>query len=574
MNSLKIFYHVQEVLNNHLKPFGMKAQINMTPSAAMGDLSSNFLLILKSKKFFPDILESLTQSIINDLDSTIVDNCQIVNNFFNIFLKKSIYIDLLKNLDQRDNNKFLMVGRGVQQLIQEKKIVHFEFGSINPTGPIHLGHLRAIIVAQCLSNLYQQLEIPLFKEYFLNDCGNQINEFLKSIYYRWQQSQGITIDETTIPYKGEYIKNLIPHQWSSTVAIDEIDQYKVHIIEQVKDQALTQLKQLGVFYDQVTYESKLRENHPLILKVFNFLVSKQLLAIIEGDDRLVDLEQLASPCLNSLETIPQGTIVLLTQSLGFDKNKVIMKNQELTYFGADIIYLYEKYHRGFHSQYCFLGEDHIGHLTMLQKLASALWSDLEFVPKKIGFVKVFNNNQLVPMSKRKGQFLSMADADQLIGLDFLKIIMISRATNNELIFHVSNAHEDNIKNNCLFYIQYCHARICSVLNKINPEDYPLNSDYENYLPEEHQILRHLFWMDWLMDQWAVNQDVNGVYQYVYDLATYFHTYFNVGSINPALKFITDDKKSTAFRINLLLTVKKTLSFILKKIIGVEPLERM
>jgi arginyl-tRNA synthetase len=211
---------------------------------------------------------------------------------------------------------------------------------------------------------------------------------------------------------------------------------------------------------------------------------------------------------------------------------------------------------------------------MLQKIAGILFEDLQFIPKKIGFVKVFNNGELVPMSKRQGKFLSMDDAKQLIGLDFLKIIMISRNMNSELIFHIHNAQETNLKNNCLFYIQYCYARISSVINKVNLDDYKFESYDGPLLEEEQLILRQLFWMDWCFNRYAQEGDVNGIYQFVYDLATYFHSYFNVGSINPALKFITDDEKSTAFRLNLLLSVKKSLGFILKNIIGVEPLERM
>jgi arginyl-tRNA synthetase len=567
-NPLDIFYHIEEIIDQHTAPYQIKFNLAFTPDINMGTIASNFILILKSKKVDGATIDTIVTNIFADFRKEWVESYSIVNNFFNITIKNEQYFNLIMDLQTRHEDNFFYITVKTKQI----PLLHMEFGSINPTGPIHLGHLRAIIVAQCLCNLYGALKIPVFKEFFLNDCGFQIHQLLKSIYLRWQQNQGISVED--FPYKGAYVKDLIPSM-EPDASLESMGQYQESIIETVKNKTLNQLQQLGVYYDEVTYESRLRKDSSLILKVFNLLIEKNSLGIMDGDhDGLVNLEEDVPIYGKNLMELPQGTVVLLTKNMGFEKHKVIMKHGDLTYFGADIIYLYQKFHRGFHHQYCFLGEDHIGHLTMLQKIAGILLEDLEFIPKKIGFVKVFNNGELVPMSKRQGKFLSMEDASQLIGLDFLKIIMISRNMNSELVFHITNAQDQNLKNNCLFYIQYCYARISSVLNKVHMEDYPFHGYDGQLLTEEKLILRQLFWMDWCFNRYGQEGDVNGIYQFIYDLATYFHSYFNVGSINPALKFITDDGEATAFRLHLLLSVKKTLGFLLKKIIGIEPLERM
>ena len=575
MIGTKILLKIENTIKKHTSPYNIKFNIVMGSSIDMGTIASNFLLILKSKKIDEKSINSIIKSIEYDLED-IMEKYEIVNNFFNIHIKNQYLWDNIHDILKKDTENFLTWTPKTQDFINKQGIIHMEYGSINPTGPIHLGHLRSVIVAQCLCNLYNTLGIPIYKEFFLNNCGTQIDKFLESIYLRWQEQNGVSIIQE-IPYKGNYIKNLIPLLDPHT-SLDDMKNYKESIIENVKNGHLNQLHKLGIYYDTITYESDLRSNESLILKVFNILIEKKLLALMEDTSDLVDLEQHIEPISNALIKIPQNTVILLTKNLGFEKNKVIMKNKELTYFGADVVYLYDKYSRKFTTQYCFLGEDHIGHLTMLEKLAPLLFNHLKFIPKKIGFVKVFNEKkEMIPMSKRSGKFLSMEEAEKIIGLDFLKIIMISRNMSSELIFHISNAQEQNINNNCLFYIQYAYARISSVLNKININDYHWEDFYHsslNLLDEEKYILRHFFWMENLLNNWAVDQDVNGIYQYIYTLAGYFHSYFNVGSTNPQLKFITSDKIYTSMRIHILLAIKKSLSFILKNIIGIVPLEKM
>lgn len=578
MNSIDIFNHIHSTIFQATESYNIKFNLSMGNTIEMGTISSNFILILKSKKIPENQLNTIINNIKNNFNPKIVKTTEIFNGFFNITIDDEIYQENLINIINRNEENFFIINNEVKTFRENIGTVHFEFGSINPTGPIHLGHMRSIIVAQCLCNLYESFHIPVYKEFFLNNCGNQINEFLKSIYMRWQQSQNININEDYIPYKGEYIKDLIPKMKDSTEYQDFV-QYLPDIIETVKNKTLNQLKEININYDNVVYESKLRQNYPLIINVFNDLIQKKLVAIIDDNGNLLDLEYDFPQYTNDINEIPHKTIILLTKNLGFEKNKVLMKNGELTYFGADVIYLYDKFHRGFHYQYCFLGEDHIGHLTMLKTLGDKLFNNLKFLPKKVGFVKVFNENkEMIPMSKRKGKFLSMEQAKTIIGLDFLKIIMISRTMSSELIFHIYNAQEQNLKNNCLFYIQYCYARISSVLKKI-PQDLLNNNNFNtiykgNILPEEYYILRQLFWMDQYMNNCTLEEDVNGIYQWIYNLSSYFHSYFNVGSKNHQYKFIVDDKNVTLFRIKILLAVEKSLGFILKNIIAIEPLSSM
>jgi arginyl-tRNA synthetase len=576
MLGTNILLKIEQTIKKHTLNYDIKFNIVTGNQINMGTVSSNFLLILKSKKISQEIIDKIIKSIERDL-MDLVEKYEIVNNFFNIHLKDHILFNHIEEILKKDPENFLTWTPKTEEFVKKQGILHLEYGSINPTGPVHLGHLRAIIVAQCLCNLYNVLNVPIYKEFFLNNCGTQIDKFIESIYLRWQEKNGIKITQD-IPYKGDYIKTLIP-ELEPLASLEDMKKHEESTIENVKNKTLNELHKLGVYYDTITYESKLRSNKPLILKVFNLLVEKKLLGIIEnGNEDLVDLDQDVEPFNLFLKEIPQKTVILLTKELGFEKNKVIAKNQNLTYFGADIIYLYEKYSRNFFSQYCFLGEDHIGHLTMLQKLAPLIFNNLKFIPKKVGFVKVFNEKrEMIPMSKRSGKFLSMEQAVKIIGLDFLKIIMISRNMNSELIFHINNSQEQNLSNNCLFYIQYAYARICSVLNKVDVNEYHWQDFCDknlNLLDEEKYILRHLFWMEWSLNNWAIDQDVNGIYQYIYDLAGYFHSYFNIGSTNPSLKFITQDKNYTSMRIHILLAIKKSLGLILKHIIGIIPMEKM
>jgi arginyl-tRNA synthetase len=581
MNSIIIFQHIEDVIYKATQLYNIKFKISLNNNIQMGTMSSNFILLLR-KKIDNNKINEIIDNIKNNLNNKWIKNIEILNDFFNITVNDEVYQIIINNIIN-SNDKFFIANNQVINFKKHHKNINFELGSINPTGPIHLGHLRSIIVALCLSNLYKSFDIPVYKEFFLNDCGNQINEFLKSIYMRWQINQGIHINQENIPYKGDYIKDLIPLVDKNTT-YDDFSKFLPSIIETVKNKTINQLQELGVYYDNVVYESQLRKNFPLILQVFNDLINKKLIAIIDDNEILLDLEKDYDCCNEFIDIIPNNTVILLTKNLNFEKNKIIMKNGQLTYFGSDIIYLYHKKNRGFLLQYCFLGEDHIGHLNMLESLCQKLFNDVKFIPKKVGFVKVFNENkEIIPMSKRQGKFLSMEESKKIIGLDFLKIIMISRTINNELIFQIYNPQQQNLNNNCLFYIQYCYARISSVLKKFSTENSEIYNQLEfscqfKYtgiiLPQEYYILRQLFWMDQCMNHCLLNQDVNGIYQWIYNLASYFHTYFNAGSINHEYKFITNNIETTKFRIKILLAVKKSLGFILKNIISIEPLESM
>ena len=376
--------------------------------------------MLKSKKIENAIIDNLISQITQDILQNHGKAVKIINNFFNIFLQDQCWLQLMDDFSNQEN--LLKPNKKFMDSIPTK--LHFEFGSINPTGPIHLGHLRSIIVAQCLVNLYKALGINVYKEFFLNNCGHQIHEFIHSIYLRWLESQGQVIDQETIPYKGNYIKNLIPENIPQDTK--DFFHYESEIIETVKNKTLNQLESMGVFFDHVTYETNLRSNDGLILEVLNFLIQKQVIAIVDTSEELTDLEGNYDPWTQPLKNKPKNTVILLTQTMGFEKHKIIMKNGVLTYFGADVLYLFDKYNRGFFVQYCFLGEDHIGHLMMLQSLAKILFPDnqLQFIPKKVGFVKVFNpQKELIPMSKRKGKFLDFEEIKKIIGLDFLKMII-------------------------------------------------------------------------------------------------------------------------------------------------------
>ena len=596
--STEVKLNLLEEIQNIIQLEMEKAQLEAIPfilerprNITFGDISSNFLMILRSKKIEEEKIKILLNEILKKLNSIeSIKEIKLVGGFINISIELSHYEQVLLSLEKREKDKILRANEATKEKISHTPLLHFEFGSINPNGPVHLGHIRTITVANCLSNLLVALGFKIYKEFFLNDCGNQIENFLTSIYFRWQERHGhqeISIED--IPYKGEYIKDLIPKEMDPHITLENfLVQYKENTIEQVKNNILGTLKSYGVHYHMVRRESDLHKDQHLIYRVINTLIEKKLIAFVEEESQedTIDLSLDYPVFYGAITQLPQGKrTILLSKNMDFEKNKVLIRsNGTLTYFAADILYLFDKIERGFNNQYCFLGEDHIGHLNMLTSLAKRVFPHINFIVKKVGFVKVLDENrQIIPMSKRSGQFLSMEEAEKKIGRDFLKLIMISRCINGELVFSMEEAKEENIKKNCLFYIQYCCTRIASVLRKADPIliDQLKNQNFSNgqdwyihLIEEEKLILRHLLWFDTIMNDAAINQDMNQIYQYIYDLAAYFHGYFTAGTRDVGMRFITGDSHLTAHRIRILLVIEKIMHYLLGDILNIKPLNQM
>jgi arginyl-tRNA synthetase len=512
--------------------------IDHSSKSRQGDLSTNTLLILRKKNLDKNFnIDSYVSNFFKNL--IYIDKIEIAKaGFINIFFKKIFIINELKKLI---NNKNC---RNEYSLIKKEKI-NIEFVSANPTGPIHVAHIRGAVLGDVLSSLLESIGHTVTREYYVNDAGSQIETLGKSLFKRYQQLFNIDVELLNDEYPGSYlidiaknIKNKDGNKWilleDKIILNKYFKSYAVNfLINNIKED----LSLININFDKFTFESQVVKSN-LINKIFSLLEEKKL--IYEGI-----LEKPLGDDDDGWEPRKQ----LLFRSTNFldDSDRAFKKaSGEWTYFANDAAYHYDKYQRGYDKLINIWGADHIGYIKRMKSIVDAITNKETYLDVFIcQIVRLIKDNEILKMSKREGNFITLKKIHNEVGTDALRYFMISSKSETPMDFDMNKVIEKN-KDNPVFYCQYAFARASSVVRKAREiKNIPnamssLNLFNESSVSEyEWQIiLKILFWPDILL-QAAENKQPHRVTLYLEDLCSHFHSFWNKGKDDASLRMLDE-----------------------------------
>ena len=533
------------------------------------DISTNVAMVLsKLNKKSPMDLAEIISPVIKENDPLIQTITIVKPGFINIKFKPIFWSNFIKEIIL--NAKSF----GINE--KEKKLNYLvEFVSANPTGPLHVGHCRGAILGDVISNVLLFNNHKVTKEYYVNDYGNQIINFTKSVYFRIREVKFGEIFPNDNPdlYPGDYLIDFANNIITSNTDLN-YDTYEglsekltALSIEQALLLIKRNLKSLGINHDSFVSEKKIVLNKEVesvvsFLETNNFVYKGKIKAPAGEDNKnWVEREQL----------------LFKSTDFGDDKDRALQKSDgSWTYFASDVAYHKNKVDRKFDYLINILGADHAGYIKRISSSVDALSGTKNKLICKISqLVKLIKDNKPFKMSKRKGDYITVDDLIEEVGKDATRFIMLNRSSDVELDFDF-DAVKDKSKENPLYYVQYCYARISSVFRHLDKD---LNSDVKidnynfEYTEDEIKILKKISEWPKCIDASSTKLEPHRIPIYLYELASEFHSYWNLGKQNPEKRFINDQKNISDSKLVFL----KSISNVIKSgmnIVGVDTPEKM
>lgn len=543
--------------------------------AAHGDMATNAAMILsKQAGKNPRELAELLSRAIKGLDG-VVDSDVAGPGFVNFKLDQKKWLaalpDILKTGIAYGDSK---VGNG--------KTINVEYVSANPTGPLTVGHARGAVVGDALANLLKKAGFDVVREYYINDAGNQVETLARSTHLRYMEALGEKIDE--IPpgyYPGEYLKDVGQalaardgNKWVGKPESDWLEVCKSMALEMMMAEIKKDLSDMGIHHDVFSSEQKIIDAGA-VDKAFKVLQDQGL--IYTGV-----LEPPKGKKPDDWEERPQ--VLFKATEFGDDTDRPLKKsNGSWTYFANDIAYHWDKFNRGSKTLIDIWGADHGGYVKRLQAAVKAVTKSAADVDVKLcQIVHTFDNGQPVRMSKRAGTFVTLRDMLDKVGKDILRFIMLTRRNDQTLEFDFAKVMEQS-KDNPVFYVQYAHARCCSVMRNAK-EMFP-NIDSSNSVlasadiqrlnsEDELKLVRLMASWPRFVESAAEAHEAHRVAFYLHDLASEFHAFWNKGRDDASLRFlIENDKELSLARLALVRAVALVIASGLA-VMGVQPLEEL
>ncbi len=549
---------VLENLNN--------VNLEVPPDHFNYDLSSNVSLVLaKTNKLNPINLANHIKDLLLEHISHF-EKIDIADpGFLNIKLTKEGLIynisDILKNKDTYGSKK-------------SNKNYNIEFVSANPTGPMHVGHCRGAVFGDVLSNLLLFNGNKVIKEYYINDYGNQIKNFVESVYLRIRE---IKFKEKFILkdnlYPGDYIKEIANEIIKNNENLN-IENF-ANCFEELKRLSLQgsmnlikdDLKKLGIHHDNFFSESDLIKKD-LVNKSLTILKTKNF--VEEGY-----LEPPKGETSKNWKKIKR--LVFKSTIFGDDTDRALQKDDgSWTYFANDLAYHSDKINRNYDNLINILGADHTGYIKRITAAVSALSNKkVKLKCKVCQLVKLYKNGQPFKMSKRAGDFISVQDLLSEVSKDSIRFMMLNRSNDVELDFDFEKVKEKT-KENPVYYVQYAYARINSIIRalKISLND-ELLIDIKSFKLNEYEekILRKIFEWPKVIESAAHKLEPHKIPFYLYELSTLFHSYWSKGNEDSKFKFINNGKlqktQSLVFIYLIAIVIKNGMN-----ILGVSLPEKM
>jgi arginyl-tRNA synthetase len=540
--------------------------------ASHGDVSTNAAMVLaKAAGLAPrKLAELLCAKLAGAPD---VAAAEIAGpGFINLRLAPSIWPKFLTSaLSLKDKFGHSALGQG------EK--VNVEYVSANPTGPLHVGHCRGAVFGDALAALLSATGYDVTKEYYINDAGAQVDTLARSAHLRYREALGEDIGE--IPaglYPGDYLKAV-------GEALVREHGAKLHNLPESEWLAPVRAKAIAMMMDLIRDDLAALNIRQEVFYSENSLHTSGAVA-----ETLSALEKAGHVYQGRLDP-PKGEVpedwedreqtLFRATAFGDDVDRPLKKSDgSFTYFASDVAYSRDKISRGFKQLIYILGADHGGYVKRLQAVASAIAGDgkVQVIVRLCQLVKLFRNGEPVRMSKRAGEFVTLRDVVDEVGPDVVRFMMLYRKNEAPLDFDFAKVTEQS-KDNPVFYVQYAHARISSVLRNAESEGFSASEAGGiefNLLTDEAElaVIKRMAAFPRLLEAAALAHEPHRISFYLYELASDFHALWNKGKEAPHLRFIIPAQRQlTMTRMAFLRTIRYSLANGLS-ILGVRPVEEM
>ena len=542
-------------------PAVIEPEVQLTRESAHGDYSSNIALALASSAKMA--ARDLANCIVAELpESDFIDQVAIAGpGFINFHLKEKAYAEVILEI-VRQGSQYGCAPAG------SRGRALLEFVSANPTGPLHVGHGRGATFGAALANILKTNGYSVECEYYVNDCGRQMEMLSLSVWLRYLELCGVNVEFPAKAYHGDYIWDMAAQlhrqqseqfcvtSWHPEMPSDSDDEvqekhldYLVSCMKQelgttrystVYVEALNmmmkvikeELKLFGIVYDRWFFESSLRtEGH----------INKAI-AELEARNTLYEKE---------------GAQWFRSTNFGDEKDRVLVRsNEQSTYFAADIAYHLDKYQRGYDLIINIWGADHHGYVARLR--AAIIASGLDATKLHVilvQFVNLYQDGLKTAMSTRSGQFIPLSAIRKQIGSDAMHLFYVMRKYTQHIDFDVELAKSQS-NDNPLYYLQYAHARICSVFRQMKQQGYHYTvvaAELDRLKEaEERTLMKSLLRYTSVLSAAAETKEPQVLLEYLRELATDFHGYYN------HYRFLVDDEQLRNARLILISAVKHIL----------------
>ncbi len=513
-----------------------------------GDFATTIAMVLsRQARCSPRELAGI---IVERIDSPMVSRCEIAGpGFINIFVDRAYWWDTLcEILNRGDDYGRVDVGKG--------RKVQVEFVSANPTGPLHIGHGRGAAVGDSLANILKIAGFDVTKEYYINDTGRQMEILGRSLFLRYRELLGEKVVFPEDHYRGDYIKDIARDMISrygkkflSSSEDEVLDRFTHFAMSVILDGIKKDLRDFGVDFDNWYSESSLFERG-LVMETIEEL---RKMGLIYHRD---------------------GAVWFRTTDFGDDKDRVLIKaDGSTTYFASDIAYHRDKLVRGFSTIVDVWGADHHGYEPRMKALFRALGRDESTLRVIfIQLVSLLRGGEPISMSTRKGEFVTLREVMDEVGRDACRFFFLMRKADAHLDFDLELA-KSQAPENPVYYVQYCHARINSIMEfavsrGVEVPDTPERGCMERLaLKEEIDIIKKLAEFEEVIERSALDMEPHRLTFYLMELAGLFHPYYNRHRV------VTDDVPLTTARLSLCRAVMKTIAKGLN-LLGVSAPEKM
>ncbi|MEP3786503.1 arginine--tRNA ligase [Ascidiaceihabitans sp.] len=539
---------------------------------AHGDMATNAAMVLaKPAGMKPrDIAQALADELTSD---DRVTSCEVAGpGFLNLRLAPTVWQGVVQDVLQQG------AGFGRSNLGQGKKVM-VEYVSANPTGPLHVGHTRGAVFGDALASLLDFAGYNVTREYYINDGGAQVDVLARSVYLRYLEAHGQDVAFEDGTYPGDYLIDvgiaLKAKVGDAFVGKGEqfwLQEVREYATEAMMDLIRADLGQLGIKMDNFFSEKSLYGTG-LIESAIKSLDDKGL--IYEGV-----LEPPKGKKPEDWE--PREQTLFKSTGHGDDVDRPVKKSDGAwTYFAPDIAYHFDKVQRGFDMLIDVFGADHGGYVKRMKAAVSALSDGCVPLDIKLTqLVKLYKNGEPFKMSKRAGTFVTLRDVVDQVGSDVTRFVMLTRKNDAPLDFDFDKVLEQS-KDNPVYYVQYAHARIASILRKatdagIAVQDTDLSSADLSKLDHTAELALAMKLSEWprLVETAARSNEPHRVAFYLYELASDFHSLYHLGRSEDGLRAIQDDDHATSQAKIALARATAVVIAAGLGILGVEPAEEM
>ena len=532
-----------------------------------GDMSTNAAMVLaKPAKMNPRLIAEALCSLLEN-DSRIISADVAGPGFLNLRLKQDYLTSIIPYvLNMGINYGRSDIGSGIK--------VNVEYVSANPTGPLHVGHTRGAVFGDALASLLDFAGFDVTREYYINDGGAQVDVLARSVYLRYLEANGQAVEFIDGTYPGDYLVDLgeaLKNKYGDSL-VDKpesewISELRLFSTEKMMDLIRSDLELLGIRMDV-------------------FFSEKSLYGTGLIEDALADLDAKGLIYQGILEP-PKGKkpddweareqTLFKSTSHGDDVDRPVVKSDgSWTYFAPDIAYHFDKVQRGFDQLIDIFGADHGGYVKRMKAAVSALSNEKVSLDIKLTqLVKLYKDGEPFKMSKRAGTFVTLRDVVKQVGPDVTRFVMLTRKNDAPLDFDFDKVQEQS-KDNPVFYVQYAHARISSVLTKAKDAKIIIKAGSFETLKHLNEIILVKKLAEWprLLELAAKHNEPHRIAFYLYELAGDFHALWNIGKEFPETRFFQESNPElSAEKLSMISAVQVTIAAGLT-ILGVTPIDEM